>query len=100
MAKTKKAAKAAAALPADTYKIGSRRRLNIALDATVQMEALFGALLEHACAIEDVDDCSVIKALAFRGAALSSAAWTVLGDDSPAAADQIEDLERAVLFGQ
>jgi hypothetical protein len=64
-----KSTKAAAASP-DTH-IGSKRRLNIALDATMQMEALFNALLEQGCAIEDVDDSSVIKALAFRGVALS-----------------------------
>ena len=93
-----KSTKAVAASP-DTH-IGSKRRLNIALDATMQMEALFNALLEQGCAIEDVDDSSVIKALAFRGAALSSAAWTVLGDDSERAADRIEDLERAVIYGE
>jgi hypothetical protein len=98
MVKPKKATKAAAALPADTH-IGSKRRLNIGLDAAMQMGALFNALLEQGCAIEDVDDSSVIKALAARGVALSSAAWTVLGDDSEAAADSVEGLERAVIYG-
>ena len=93
-----KSTKAAAAAPVDSH-IGSKRRLNIALDATMQMGALFSALLEQGCGIEDVDDSSVIKALAFRGVALSSAAWTVLGDDSETAADKIEDLERAVIYG-
>lgn len=92
-----KRAKAAAPSP-DTH-IGSKRRLNIALDAAMQMGALFDALLEQGCTIEDVDDSSVIKALAVRGVALSSAAWSVLGDPSEAVADSIEDLESVVLQG-
>jgi hypothetical protein len=98
MAKPKKPTKAAAALPADTH-IGSKRRLNIGLDATMQMGALFNAILEYGCAVADIDDSSVIKAMAFRGVALSNAAWTVLGDDSEAAADSVEDLEGEVLRG-
>jgi hypothetical protein len=46
-----------------------------------------------------VDNSSVIKALAVRGVALSSAAWTVLGDDSVASSASIDDLERAVSRG-
>jgi hypothetical protein len=84
--------------------VRSKRRRGIALEATYQIASLFDALAERGRALDHPDtigDSTVIKALAFRGAALTNAAIAALGDETPAASSStaIEDLERMVTHG-
>jgi hypothetical protein len=102
-AKTNKATKPAAA-PQSEIRARLKRRFRVALEATYQMDALFDAVGEQISRIntaDDMDIVAVIQALAIRGAALSSAAMSVLGDEGiPSQSeddDSIESLEKVVM---
>jgi hypothetical protein len=99
MVKKRTATKPAAAPQAEIIALSGKRRRVIALEAAWQMECLFNAILDQGRVIDDVDDSSVIKALALRGVALTGAAIAALGDDSKAAlsAEYIEELEDLVM---
>jgi division protein CdvB (Snf7/Vps24/ESCRT-III family) len=102
MAKTRKATKPAASR-AEIH-VSSKRRRDIALEATYQMAALFDELAKQTrrmdCA-DTMDESAVVKALLIRGRALASVAMNALGDGLPAAstAEAIGALEKVVTNG-
>jgi hypothetical protein len=98
--KSRKPAPTPAVAEPQAGKIGSAKRRGIALEAIWQMAYLFDALAERGRLLDEVDTLeasAVIKALALRGKALTSAAMTALGDDF--AVVSIEALERTVSHG-
>ena len=60
-------------------------RAQVALEATWQIAGLFDALIAQGVELEHADtlqEAAVIRALAIRGKRLTSAAMSMLGDDS------------------
>jgi hypothetical protein len=95
---TDRSAPAKATTPAD-FPVDSKRRRLVALEATYQIAALFEAVKEKSrciSAADDLDAVAVIRALVFRGSALSSVAMLALGDDDGQSAEEVEDMEKVV----
>jgi hypothetical protein len=96
MAKPKKATKP---LAQAEILVSDKRRRIVALEAIYQIAALFDAVKEQSRNIssaDDLDAVAVIRALVFRGNALTSAAMIALGDDEGQSADEVKDLENVV----